>query len=149
MSTNSIGPVDSTEINSEKLDWSSLFRLESFPTVWFGAGNRLDVQRKSIVSDAVVRRERYVDSVGLWLKQLDARGYCSGLLNHCNTKHRKSQYKSNVFFPILHWISLISRIRWFQLESVKRDWRVLKDFLFLLLTIGSLVKWLWLLTENK
>ena len=42
-------------------------------------------------------------------------------------------------FPILYWISLISRIRWIQIESVKHDWRLLKAFPSLSLTVGSLV----------
>ena len=41
-------------------------------------------------------------------------------------------------FPILYWISLISKIRWVQLESVKYDWRSLKAFLCLPLAVGSL-----------
>ena len=42
-------------------------------------------------------------------------------------------------FPILYWIGLIGRISWIQPESVKRDWRLLKAFLCLPLTVGSLV----------
>ena len=42
-------------------------------------------------------------------------------------------------FPILYLISWISRIRWIQLESVKHDWRLLKAFLCLSLTVGSVV----------
>ena len=30
-----------------------------------------------------------------------------------------------VFFIFLYWISLISRIRWIQLESIKYDWMLL------------------------
>ena len=36
---------------------------------------------------------------------------------------------SNRVFPILNWISVISKIRWIQLESVKHDWRLVKAFL--------------------
>ena len=42
-------------------------------------------------------------------------------------------------FPVLYWISLISRIKWIKLESVKHDWRLLKAFLRLPLTVDFLV----------
>ena len=40
-------------------------------------------------------------------------------------------------FLILYYIILISRIRWIQLESVKHGWMLLKAFLCLPLTVGS------------
>ena len=46
---------------------------------------------------------------------------------------------NNRVFPILYWISLISNIRWIQLESTKHGWRLLKAFLCLPFTVGSLV----------
>ena len=47
-------------------------------------------------------------------------------------------------FPILYWISLISRIRWIQQESVEHDWRLLKAFLCLPLTVGKINYDSWL-----
>ena len=44
--------------------------------------------------------------------------------------------KNNIrVFPILYWISWISRIRWIKLELVKHDWKV--AFLCLPLTADS------------
>ena len=57
-----------------------------------------------------------------------------------NDKRKDHQRKSSIgAFPILYWISLISRLGWIQLESVKHDWRLLKTFLCLPLAVGSLV----------
>ena len=42
-------------------------------------------------------------------------------------------------FPILYWISLVSRFRWIQLESVRHDWRILEVFLCLPFTLGSVL----------
>ena len=41
--------------------------------------------------------------------------------------------------PILYLISLISRIRWIKLESLKHNRMLLKDFLCLSLIVDSLV----------
>ena len=45
--------------------------------------------------------------------------------------------KATRVFPILYKIRWISWIRWIQLESVKHNWRLLKAFLCLSLTVGS------------
>ena len=49
---------------------------------------------------------------------------------------------STFIFSLFH----ISRNRWIQLESVKHNWRLLKTFLCLPLTAGSLV---WYLADNQ
>ena len=55
----------------------------------------------------------------------------------------------NRVFPILCYISWIRWIKLIQLESFEQDWRLLKAFLCLSLTVDTLVYWLASLTGDQ
>ena len=61
--------------------------------------------------------------------------------NRCHMRQKLIlTFEPNIsIFPVLYQISLIRRLSWTQIKPVKHDWKLLKVFLCLPLTVGSLV----------
>ena len=105
----------SRDSNVDVMSTTSFFILFKIPFIQFTCNWTCNNNGDSLISFSAINLNVKSSVVFLWLTK-----------------------KTFLLFSILYWIRLISRIKWIQLESVKRNWRLPKAFLCLILTVDSL-----------